>query len=235
MPFGNRSFERENIGHLSTENALADYARLILALKAQTPQLAKSPVVAFGGSYGGSLTAYFRMAYPEIVDIALAASAPILLYDGVTDSNAFFDVVRQGFERVDAQCPLVLQAALDAVAAETEATVQAAMALCRPTDANTVQLWARSALVSLVQLDYPTPASGMPAWPVRTTIGAPDCAILLKRGGGRSFDRQRWPVKARWRSPTAPPHRLLRSCTRSPSPLVSNTLRRALILTHIFV
>jgi len=33
--------------------------------------------VALGGSYGGLLTLFFRIRFPNIVDIAYAASAPL--------------------------------------------------------------------------------------------------------------------------------------------------------------
>jgi hypothetical protein len=62
MPFGKNSFDLKNVGHLSVENALADFASLIVYLKQNTTALSASPVVAFGGSYGGSLTAYMRMS-----------------------------------------------------------------------------------------------------------------------------------------------------------------------------
>jgi pimeloyl-ACP methyl ester carboxylesterase len=54
----------------------ADYALLIGQLKIEH-NAAAAPVVAFGGSYGGMLAAWIRIKYPNVVDGAIAASAPI--------------------------------------------------------------------------------------------------------------------------------------------------------------
>lgn len=54
MPFGNDSYNSaETLGYLTSQQALADYAVLIRSLK-QNLSSEASPVVAFGGSYGGS-------------------------------------------------------------------------------------------------------------------------------------------------------------------------------------
>ncbi len=56
-----------HVGYLSSEQALADFAMTVRHLKASTPDAANSPVVAFGGSYGGMLAAWFRIKYPDLV------------------------------------------------------------------------------------------------------------------------------------------------------------------------
>jgi len=56
------------IGYLSSEQALADFADYLTYLKESTKGLANSPVIAFGGSYGGMLAAWFRTKYPHICD-----------------------------------------------------------------------------------------------------------------------------------------------------------------------
>eukprot|EP00752_Nemacystus_decipiens_P003737 g3443.t1 len=79
LPFGAPDKRRE---FLSTSQALADYAVLITTLK-QEYGAATSPVIAFGGSYGGMLASWFRLKYPHIVHGAIAASAPVLALEGL--------------------------------------------------------------------------------------------------------------------------------------------------------
>ena len=82
LPFGNETFEPANLQWLTTELILADYALLLKTLKATVlKDHADCPVLAFGGSYGGTLTTLFRLSYPDVVVGALAASAPIGYYD----------------------------------------------------------------------------------------------------------------------------------------------------------
>ncbi|TKR76766.1 hypothetical protein L596_017859 [Steinernema carpocapsae] len=82
MPFGNESYtSAENLGYMTSSQALADYAKFIGYLKqSRIPKAQDSTVVVFGGSYGGMLAAWFRAKYPNIVDVAVASSAPVKLF-----------------------------------------------------------------------------------------------------------------------------------------------------------
>lgn len=92
LPFGNKSFtDPEFSGYLSSQQALADYADL-LSTQLNTKQ---RPVVAFGGSYGGMLAAWFRMKYPHLVTGAIASSAPILQF--TADCNRFNTILTSVF------------------------------------------------------------------------------------------------------------------------------------------
>ena len=65
------------MAYISSQEALADYVTVISYLRRERGG-EKSRFVAFGGSYGGMLSAWLRMLFPSAVDGALAASAPIL-------------------------------------------------------------------------------------------------------------------------------------------------------------
>lgn len=95
LPFGNLTFNfTQNYGSLTVEQALEDYALLITGLQ---DKFKYSPVIAFGGSYGGMLSAWFRMKYPHLVYGALAASAPIWQFDGMTSCDIFSKITTSVF------------------------------------------------------------------------------------------------------------------------------------------
>jgi len=67
MPFGwsnEESLKKGNNQFLSANNALADMSQLIKVVK-EKYQAQDSPVIAFGGSYGGMLASWMRIKYPD--------------------------------------------------------------------------------------------------------------------------------------------------------------------------
>ncbi|ALC38629.1 CG2493 [Drosophila busckii] len=97
LPYGSDTFNTskpEHLAYFTVEQTLEDYAMLITFLRNGR----ELPVVAFGGSYGGMLAAWFRMKYPHIVIGALAASAPILQFPGLTPCEIFNRITTSVFE-----------------------------------------------------------------------------------------------------------------------------------------
>lgn len=67
MPFGNKSLiDPAHWGYLTSQQAIADYVDLIEHLRSDENKK-HSPVIVFGGSYGGMLSSWMRMKYPHIV------------------------------------------------------------------------------------------------------------------------------------------------------------------------
>ena len=67
LPFGKNSYKHaETLGYLNSQQTLADFAVLIRSLK-QNLSSEASPVVVFGGSYGGSKlkTLLFLLMLPQ--------------------------------------------------------------------------------------------------------------------------------------------------------------------------
>lgn len=182
MPFGAASFNQENVGFLTSEQALADYARLLPALKAKWSMPASTPVIAFGGSYGGMLAAWFRMKYPNIVTGSLAASAPILYFQGLTPPGVFNEIVTNDFEEQGCSGQLkqgmleVIDLGKTAAGLERLSSV---FGVCKPGmqpgEADTLMNIITSAITYAAMVDYPFPADflqPLPAWPVKAMCAA---------------------------------------------------------------
>jgi pimeloyl-ACP methyl ester carboxylesterase len=78
----------ENLKYLSVEQALADNAAFQQWLSESFGL--KGKWLAIGGSYGGSLAAFYRLKYPHLISGAIASSAPLLSSNGsyLTDQFA---------------------------------------------------------------------------------------------------------------------------------------------------
>ncbi|XP_030382918.1 lysosomal Pro-X carboxypeptidase [Scaptodrosophila lebanonensis] len=97
MPFGSNTFnctKPEHLAYFTVEQTLEDFAMLITFLRGDR----QMPVVAFGGSYGGMLAAWFRMKYPHMVIGALAASAPIWQFTDLTPCDIFNKITTSVFQ-----------------------------------------------------------------------------------------------------------------------------------------
>ncbi|CAH2102188.1 unnamed protein product [Euphydryas editha] len=102
-----------NFKFLNSRQATADNAKLLKYIKSWR-MFNNSKVVVIGGSYSGNLAAWMRMLYPELVDAALASSAPVLakkdFYEYLEKVNDNYeqygtseclDNIRNTFERYD--------------------------------------------------------------------------------------------------------------------------------------
>lgn len=99
LPFGDKSLDApEYSGFLSPEQALADVADLLT----KRVNIEQRPVITFGGSYGGLLSAWFRMKYPHLTTGAIASSAPMLQF--TTDCQTFRQLTTAVFTTAHANC-----------------------------------------------------------------------------------------------------------------------------------
>jgi hypothetical protein len=187
MPFGNSSFDLDKIGFCSADQALADYAVLIRYLKTSLPGADECPVVAFGGSYGGMLTTWFRIQYPDATIGGLAASAPFGFAGSGMSPYSFTDAATATFAAAVPGCDVAIQKAINlmfqlAVTSGGRAQLSQKFQLCTPLqsidDAYNLIYWAVAGLEDMCMLDYPYPTNygiSVSAWPVNNT-----CARVLQ-------------------------------------------------------
>ncbi|RYY34691.1 hypothetical protein EON62_03065, partial [archaeon] len=196
MPFGAASYNNNNLAYLSSEQALADYAALLFSLKSNL-SAPLAPVVSFGGSYGGMLASWFRMKYPATTIGAIAASAPILQFTGITSPKVYNAIITKDFADANPVAPQAIFNSWGMMTsmAQTQAgrnSIRSLLRICdalqQPTDVtNTVFNWINNAISYMAMADYPYPANflgPMPAWPINkaaaffTSANAPASQLL---------------------------------------------------------
>lgn len=79
----------DNLRYLTSEQALQDTASFIQFFKKKY-NIPNNKWIVFGGSYSGSLAAWFRLKYPHLVAGAIASSAPI---NAILDFDTYLKVV----------------------------------------------------------------------------------------------------------------------------------------------
>ncbi|CAG9317715.1 unnamed protein product [Blepharisma stoltei] len=176
MPFGNRSFTSpQNLKYLSPHQALGDYAYLLQNLKIMYYD---APVIAWGGSYGGMLAAWFRMKYPNLVVGAIASSAPIFHFMGSVNPEEFNEIVTNDYAMVDTNCVPYIKTAHDILGVWTRNStlwwqLQEIFNTCTEvitySTASNIINWIDNALTYMAMTDYPYETNflePMPANPV---------------------------------------------------------------------
>jgi len=176
LPFGNASFERGNLGFLSIQQALADFAALVTSLKETLLKDPQAPVVVFGGSYAGILAAFLRLKYPNVFDMALAASAPILINtDQNFDPTVFYKTVTDDARDADQRCPAAVRDGfLRAIETAQEGQgglerLSNAFGLCKSLTIDEIShfiLYVRNAWANMGMGDHPYAVSSLPANPI---------------------------------------------------------------------
>eukprot|EP00744_Colponema_vietnamica_P006118 GILI01008906.1.p1 GENE.GILI01008906.1~~GILI01008906.1.p1 ORF type:complete len:482 (-),score=132.71 GILI01008906.1:278-1624(-) len=182
QPFGRSSLKPSYVGWLSSEQALMDYVELLWHVRKQfnCPK-EKCPVIAVGGSYGGMLAAWMRMKYPHEVAGALAASAPILQFTGITGEYEFMKQVTKDFTDAHPHCDQNIHAALSFVQRIAQRGNPKELQLLRSSfricdaipdgaEAYRVLDWLQESLVSMAMCNYPYATdflAPLPAYPIR--------------------------------------------------------------------
>lgn len=177
MPFGDKinSYKStETLGYLNSQQALADYATLILDLKKNLSAQA-SPTIVFGGSYGGMLAAWFRLKYPHVAIGAVASSAPILQFDNIVPENTFYDIVSNDFKQASESCFSVIRQSWDDLQEKSTEDgglheISKTFRTCKDLESiNPVRSWLEEAFTYTAMTDYPTETNflmPLPAYPV---------------------------------------------------------------------
>ncbi|XP_046435157.1 lysosomal Pro-X carboxypeptidase isoform X1 [Neodiprion fabricii] len=197
MPFGNESYsDSSHLGYLTSQQALADYADLISFLKSAS-NMRHSSVIVFGGSYGGMLSAWMRMKYPHLVKGAIAASAPILQFTGITECGAFARVVTSDFRIAHPECPQTILKSWTAIANVTSTEngrkwFSENWKLCQPlknsSDIKVLKDFLTDIYGNLAMVNYPYASNflaPLPAYPISkvcsylTNSNQNDMALLL--------------------------------------------------------
>jgi pimeloyl-ACP methyl ester carboxylesterase len=107
-------FSPENLRLLSSRQALADLEYVIKTYKLNGESLMNVPIVVFGGSYGGSLSAWARLKFPNLIVGSLASSAPL---EPSVEFTKYYEVVERSLRHYGGdKCVDNIRSAFESVA-----------------------------------------------------------------------------------------------------------------------
>ncbi|KAK4336536.1 hypothetical protein RND71_044252 [Anisodus tanguticus] len=159
--------------------AMADFAHLIDMLKASHKNFAKSPVIMFGGSYGGMLAAWFKLKYPHLVEGSIASSAPLVQFEPIYECTLFNKIVTKDYENYSLDCANAIRKVWPAIRKlsknhEQRLKLSKVLGLCKPLknddEVNQLINFFADVLTNMAMTDYPNPASflkPMPRYPIK--------------------------------------------------------------------
>ncbi|EYC15997.1 hypothetical protein Y032_0035g3088 [Ancylostoma ceylanicum] len=140
-----------------------------------------APVISFGGSYGGMLSAWFRMKYPHLVAGAWASSAPLLNFKGGgVDPGAFYAIMTKAF--ISAGCNrFIVSNSWNAILnlsstasgrdfLNKEFRIDPKSQINKMDDGRLLNEYFKEALEDMAMANYPYPArhlNSLPEWPVK--------------------------------------------------------------------
>lgn len=175
------------LAHLSTDQALGDFVELALALRRDILRAEASPIIGFGGSYGGMLCAWMRISAPWALDACISASAPIMSFEGLRPPvrpNFFAQGVTADASAEGGSpqaCRSRIHAAWRSILGSSAPSLRNAFRLCvEPGSPWEVVDWVVSALDYMAMGSYPYPSSYilngkglLPPYPLRQA-----CAVI---------------------------------------------------------
>lgn len=194
-PLQTQAASLAHMEYLSSQQALADYASLIHSVRLEMGIGSSIPLIAFGGSYGGVLSAMFRAAYPGSVDGAIASSAPLRAFPGQVpawDSANYYAVITNAATSAGGS-PDACAANMrnlwapffaDSKTPEGLTKLSASFSTCTPLgsedDALSLAGWIRGTWDTMAMGSYPYPSNYLtgggdvylPAYPLRVACSA---------------------------------------------------------------
>ncbi|XP_060655457.1 putative serine protease K12H4.7 [Drosophila nasuta] len=96
-----RDLSTSNLAYLSSKQALADLSKFVIAMKVKYKLADTQKWIAFGGSYAGSLAAWAREKYPNLIYGAISSSGPLMAQ---VDFEQFYMLVKESLGSYNPHC-----------------------------------------------------------------------------------------------------------------------------------